>query len=232
MSKASEITRKEIIGKHAPTPIWKAILVEHRIIPYRYSYILNGIMTKLRTRKALRTPPVTLNTNSDVEIHMLLNEPYVYLGILALKSFLRFYKNINVLIHDDGSLTENNKKILREHIKGIKIIDLKIANEMLMDNLALSKIFCRKNIPIFFPHNPVTALKLDVAFTTQKNKIILFDSDILFFRPPIEIVNWIENRTLGQTNLYLQSSGFNNVFGKKILEEEFELVSFQIKINQ
>ena len=38
---------------------------------------------------------------------------------------LRFSNNVKVVIHDDGSLSEDDEKILTKHIVGLKVIMLK-----------------------------------------------------------------------------------------------------------
>jgi hypothetical protein len=42
--------------------------------------------------------------------------------LTSIKSLLRFYNNLSVVVHDDGTLKEQDKNILNNHIRNIKII--------------------------------------------------------------------------------------------------------------
>ena len=224
MSKKTEITRTKILGKG--TPLWKSLLFERRI-PHRYHASVKGKINLFRTRKVLQTPPIFLDNNSNTEIHVLMGKNYVYMGILALKSFLRFYNKVKVVIHGDGSLTKRCKKKLKKHIRGIRIIDLKTANKIMENRGIISHI--RRNAYQLFRF-PVCVLKLlDPSFVAKEDKIILLDTDILFLKPPLEIIEWIQDKS--KVNLYSQSSGPNNRFDKKVLKKEFKNIKYIERIN-
>ena len=55
--------------------------------------------------------------------------------MIAIKSFLRFYDNVAIVAHDDGSLTKKDMSLLGQHIKGIRIISKKAADGQMKEIL-------------------------------------------------------------------------------------------------
>src|SRR5674476_403251 len=70
-----------------------------------------------------KTPVVSSVLHGRPEIHSLVCHRHAYNYILAIKSFLRFYNDVTVIVHDDGSLTKKDKDTIRKHISNIHIID-------------------------------------------------------------------------------------------------------------
>lgn len=221
-------SRTEIIGKG--TPLWKTLLLEYRL-PWRYYDKVRGIKFKFSAKKIIKTPPFPLDTDSDVEIHMLLNKNYIYMGLFTLKSFLRFYNKINVTIHGDGSLNSKSKKILEKHIPGIRIINLKDANK-LMQGIDPLLTHVKKNVSTYFYTHPITTIKwTDFALLSKCDRMILLDSDTLFFKKPKEIIDWIEKKPISNYNLYTESRKDNLGWDDKFLKKKFKNIKIIRKIN-
>lgn len=143
-------------------------------------------------RKILKTPGAVCSANSHTEIHSLVCHSDVNMYLIAIKSFLRYYTNIGVVVHDDSSLTENDKDILKKHIINIKIISF---NEVFQS--------FHKEFKALFPavdsniqHLARTRRQLFKLFSFvlygNNKKIISMDSDIIFQNRPDEIIEWIE----------------------------------------
>ena len=57
--------------------------------------------------------------------------------LAAIKSLLRFEPNVAVVAHDgDGDITDDDARILTEHIPGIRVIDRKSADAQMEGLLA------------------------------------------------------------------------------------------------
>jgi hypothetical protein len=95
---------------------------------------------------------------------------------------------VTVIVHDDGSLTKKDKRTIKKHIKNIHIIDRDYAN------VEINKILehypnCRRYRDAF-----VNALQLfDYMLLCESNKIVSLDSDILFFKKPDTLIDWLRD---------------------------------------
>jgi hypothetical protein len=134
----------------------------------------------------LKTPHSRCNPDAKTELHTLTAHHHCYMYITAIKSFLRFFNDIAIVAHDDGSLTNSDKTILSEHVKGVRIIGKKNADERIKKQLSAfphSKRFRRRivNSMEFF----------DTILLSKTDKIITMNSDVLFFKEPNELIAWI-----------------------------------------
>ena len=57
------------------------------------------------------------NPSSDTGIHSAVPHRYLLAYLIAIKSFLQYYPDITVFVHDDGSLTAEDKDLIRAHEK-------------------------------------------------------------------------------------------------------------------
>ncbi|RPH51030.1 MAG: hypothetical protein EHM85_08130 [Desulfobacteraceae bacterium] len=134
----------------------------------------------------LITPSIPCVVNGRPEIHSLVSHKHIYCYLLAIKSLLRFYNDVTVIVHDDGSLTKKDKHILKKHIKNINIIDRDYADEKINKILA-DYPNCRR-----YRDEYVNALQLfDFMLLCEANKIVSLDSDILFFKRPDALIDWL-----------------------------------------
>ena len=135
-----------------------------------------------------KTPAVSCVLHGRPEIHSLVCHRHAYNYILAIKSFLRFYNDVTVIVHDDGSLTKKDKDTIKKHIRNINIIDRGYAD------VKINKILdqypnCRRYRDAF-----VNALQLfDYMLLCESNKIVSLDSDILFFKKPDTLIDWLRD---------------------------------------
>ncbi len=179
--------KKHIPGK--PTPLWRAVLLEQRI-PGKYKNgILRLIKFYLKTKKIIKTKSLNSNPNAKTEIHSLVCHRDLYIYLAAIKSFLRFYKDISIVVHNDGSLKKKDKKILKEHIKGIKIIEKKYADKIVNKELAhLPECRALRDWRANFKQ------VFDFNILNKTKKIVSFDSDMLILKRPEKIIKWIKEK--------------------------------------
>lgn len=135
-----------------------------------------------------RTKPFQTNPNSSTEIHTVVSEHNVYMYLCCIKSFLRFYSDIRIVMHCDGTISDTFKKLLMKHIVGIVIIDRKTVDTKIKASLSSKKysLLCRDKSPHYFQ-------AIDYFLFAEKEKIISLDSDILFFKYPKSLIDWIKS---------------------------------------
>ena len=114
--------------------------------------------------------------------------------IFALKSFLRFFNNIAVVVHDDGSLDAKSILLLRRHIIGLRIIGRKSADEEIEQMLPKKSCLAARQWRVHF------MLAFDYFLFSSAQKIIGLDTDTLFLKYPREIIDWIQSGE--KVNLY------------------------------
>jgi hypothetical protein len=109
--------------------------------------------------------------------------------VWSLKSFY-FYsqRDYALCIHEDGGLTEENINSLKTHFPNARIIRRKVADQEVMESL--------KDYPrcLEFRQKNLLSLKVfDFRHYLESDRMFLFDSDLIFFSEPKELLERIEN---------------------------------------
>lgn len=132
------------------------------------------------------TRPLKCNPAAQTELHTLTCHEHVFMYITAIKSLLRFVSELAVVVHDDGSLTEQDIATIERHIVGIKVIRRSEADEIVGKLLApfLRTAAYRAAV--------INSLELtDHALLASRDKVIITNSDTLFLRRPSELIEWV-----------------------------------------
>jgi hypothetical protein len=135
-----------------------------------------------------QTAPIACRPESSVELHTLVDHQRLWAFVLGVKSLLRFIDDLQVVLHDDGTLTSQDFRDASFHIPGIRIVTRAEADERLAESLC--------NCPAsreFRDNNIVMAQVFDFPILAETRKFIAFDSDILVHSHPAEIGNWISS---------------------------------------
>src|SRR5674476_403875 len=103
-----------------PYRLWLILL---RYLHKSYNRVLLAYNRALQLILIPKTPIASCVLHGRPEVHSLVCHRHMYNYILAIKSFLRFYNDVTVIVHDDGSLTKKDKRTIRKHISNIHIID-------------------------------------------------------------------------------------------------------------
>ncbi|MBW4575425.1 MAG: hypothetical protein KME08_09095 [Aphanothece sp. CMT-3BRIN-NPC111] len=123
-------------------------------------------------------------TTSTVKVHGLVCHEHVDMALVCFGSLLKFsVEPLQLVIHDDGSLTAEDTEKLRG-LDGLTIISRSEADE-LMNPLLKNHPHCYK---IRYEH-PMFLKLLDTALLSQGD-IAYCDSDILFLRPFEGMFRW------------------------------------------
>lgn len=132
------------------------------------------------------TRPLKCNPAAQTELHTLTCHEHVFMYITAIKSLLRFVSELAVVVHDDGSLTEQDIGTIERHIVGIKVIRRREADEM------VGKILASFPRTAAYRAAVINSLELtDHALLANRDKVIITNSDTLFLRRPNELIEWI-----------------------------------------
>ncbi|HEY9698669.1 MAG TPA: hypothetical protein V6D10_15510 [Trichocoleus sp.] len=139
--------------------------------------------------RILDTKPITRNTNKTCEIHVLTYEKDWLNLIWALKTFY-YYSNRHyaLCIHDDGTLTADNRATLQHHFPDARIIDRENADRRVLASL--------KNYPRcleFRKTNHLSPKVFDFREYLESERMLLLDSDVLFFSEPTALLQRIED---------------------------------------
>ena len=148
---------------------------------------LNSYGDAFLFRGVRKTPSIETNPHADTGLHSAVPHRYVHAYLLAAKSFLQYHADIAVFVHDDGSLHDDDKALIRKHLPGVRIIDRTEANERFERQIAdpfLSKV----------RGSYTSYLKLfDPTLFSERKRIIIVDTDTLFLRRPDAIIDWAKN---------------------------------------
>jgi len=142
-------------------------------------------------QKILTSRPVTGTTQTNCEIHVLTSTTDWLNLIWVLKSFYHFSGRLySLCIHDDGTLRQEHCDRLKYHFPDSIIIDRKIAEEKMV---ALLKPYpcCLE----FRKTNHLSPKVFDFVAYLESDRMLLLDSDVLFFQEPTELLRRIESPT-------------------------------------
>lgn len=140
-------------------------------------------------RQILESAPVTEMDDGRCEMHVLTSSDDWLNLIWALKSFYRVSSPPCALcIHDDGSLSAEHIDTLAKHFPVARIVSRAQADNEVSPTLA-NYPRCRA-----FRETNHLALKIfDFRHYLKSKRMLLLDSDVLFFREPTELIRRIHD---------------------------------------
>lgn len=139
------------------------------------------------SRVARSTPPMPVRVDSDIEVHMLLCHRDVGMCLQGLKSLFRFAPDrFALVLHDDGSLTPEDRACLAHHFPGVRVIEAPDAARRVDSALAaLGLERCRALRRTF-----VLAPKVfDCALYSAGKMMLLIDADVIFLERPSALLD-------------------------------------------
>jgi hypothetical protein len=143
-------------------------------------------------KRILVTHPVVCDRDCSYELHTLTFDQDLLATLWSLKTWYHYSGTRPALvIYAGGPLSAKSEAILRKHFPSCKIIRRRIFNIKMNDFLNSYKSSLRHSImPSFY-----CALKLfgPMCFA-QADSVLYMDSDILFFRKPVELLGHIERQ--------------------------------------
>jgi len=140
-------------------------------------------------RRILNSPPIECGDGSDYEIHILTCHRDLLDALWCLKTYYHFSDTRPALVvHDDGTLQASDFETLLQHFPGCRVIRRADADAELTEFLSAYPHCLRFRLRKEF----YCALKLFDAFHhARADKLLLLDSDLLFFRRPVELLQHV-----------------------------------------
>jgi hypothetical protein len=178
--------------------------------------------------------PIPCGDTRGYEVHILTQEKDRTLAFWALKSFYHFLgERPPLVVHDDGSLSEESVRSFQEHFPGCNVIRADRAEEdsRLRDSLsglALSELWR------FRCDGQLVKKLFDFPSLSEEPFVIGLDSDILFFRRPVEILECVKAATPFMSSDYQEAYEFDDsdliprlntgLFGLRRVDFDFRVV--------
>ena len=147
--------------------------------------------------RILHTPPVGDTNDAACEVHVLTSGDDWLNLVWALKSFYRASpRRYALCVHDDGTLPAGASDALRRHFPDARIVDRAEADARM--SVALKDYpRCRA----FRASNKLAIKVLDFAIYLESPRMLLLDSDVLFFAPPEELLRRIDDSAYGKNTV-------------------------------
>lgn len=127
---------------------------------------------------------------NDFELHCLCQKKDLQMLYWALKSFL-YHSGLcpQIIIHDDGSIDPKSAREFSGYFSNLRIISKKEADDAILNRRDLSEKLKEHRQ---FGHSLILKL-VDIFLLSQAPKVMILDSDVLFFNKPQEIIDFVEN---------------------------------------
>jgi hypothetical protein len=154
---------------------------------YRLKNWLNYTAFSYRTRAISQSPPLACDPAAGCEVHTMLGRRDLPLYLVAIKSLLRFYRSVGVVVHSDGTLDARAEAALRHHVPGCRLITPGPADGRAREALAGRPLLAR-----YRALDASYRRLIDTELHSAAPKRIILDADILVLRRPDEMIDWIE----------------------------------------
>jgi hypothetical protein len=175
--------------------IKREIFFLHKLFSRRYPahFYLNYFKYRFFGEAILSRLPIYTDTGRDnFSVHMLCQEPDVQMVEWAIRSFLKHTSlSPKFIIHDDGSMTKASAAKLERRLHNVHVLFKADARQALQAHPSYTPLV-RK----FDEQGHKVSLQLvDCYLLSDTEKVVLLDGDVLFFKKPGELVDFIENKT-------------------------------------
>jgi hypothetical protein len=110
----------------------------------------------------------------------------VSLYVVAIKSLLRFFADIAVVVHSDGTLDGKDAREIVRHVPGCRLVDPTAADERAPKSLSPGLVSWRQ-------HDASFRRLMDTALWSHTPKRIILDADMLVVSRPHELIRWAQH---------------------------------------
>lgn len=158
-------------------------------------------------RRAASLPPRPVSESAADEIHMLCGRKHLGMGCLALWSFLRWIPfDVAVYVHSDGTTTPEDVQTWRSRFPNLNVVlpeEMKPLRDELLERGPYP--YLRK----FADVNLYTPKLIDFHLAGRGDRIVMLDSDVLYFQWPDELLRAWEAARPGRERIF---TTFNDIF--------------------
>jgi hypothetical protein len=146
-------------------------------------YVISPIIFALFRRPA--------REEQSTSVHMLVSSQTWHAGLLAVMSLEFFTKRRwRVVIHEDGTVPEAARLEIERRLPGVRFVTRQEADEKARVVFA--------NHPKSLAHRAQFNLFLKFADTlsfADRERFLVLDSDVIFFKTPTEILEWVDTNS-------------------------------------
>jgi len=154
-----------------------------------WTYRKNYILSQRDLQPITQTAPIQSHEDSNVDVFVLTSGEDLYALLLALKSLVFWTERkfrINVVC-EDGLLRPWHADAIKGFIQGVNLVTERAP---ILEALRAYPATTRFHLDAKDPSYP----KLSVpAVYSRKEKVILMDTDLIFFRPPRQMIEWLDD---------------------------------------
>ena len=176
--------------------------------------------------------PVYHQSQDNFELHLLFQKKDLWMLVWALNSFL-YHSGLypKIIVHDDGSISDRAAKLLES-----KFSNLKVLAKVKADKMVTELIPGNKNILEYRQAGHKLILKLIDIFLLNSGKVMVLDSDVLFFKKPDEIIDFVKNRSKFEALVSMQNSSYDLMVkdeyfrGHRLLEKKAGFINSGIML--
>ncbi|MGG6263564.1 hypothetical protein [Leptolyngbya sp. AN10] len=164
--------------------------------------------------KILQTEAIVQTDDLQCEIHVLTSAKDWLNLVWALKSFYAAsHRRYALCIHDDGTLGTEQITALKQHFPNARLIDRSSADRRILQELAAYPR-CLE----FRKTNQLSPKVFDFASYLESDRMLLLDSDVLFFEEPTELLRRIEDPDYSLNSVNADTASAYTVEPKTVLE--------------
>lgn len=160
---------------------------------------------------------------SPIEIHSIVSHEVLPCYILMAKS-LQYFCRISALfvVHDDGSLTVEDFDYLKEQLPSVLLLTFKHSTSVMKK--VLKEYPCLLRYRIKKHKNRINLITtIDIPYFTNSEYVFYIDGDILFFKNPKKICEWLINKNKRIEILYMKDHSNFYVLSEKKCREVFSV---------
>lgn len=193
--------------------------IKHRVIDtlMHWNYRKQQIVAQGDLREILKTKPIRSREDASVDVFLLTAGEDLFALLIAVKS-LQFWSELPLCFHiccDDGLLTDQHRAVISEHVQGARFItDRTEIRSRLKNYPAIDRFHIDSKDPSY-PKLSIPALY------AERPKVILMDTDVIFYRFPDLLTAWASNPD-DQRDLYRHPVKVNDPYPFPALEEELQ----------
>ena len=166
----------------------KRLLAEGYGPRYWWPYVKNRFFGRFLLS---RLPRYEYTADPEVEMHTICQKKDIWMMASMLRSFF-FYSNLRpkVIIHDDGSFDYASAKLLENKFSNLEVWLREDRTKRVLNSPDLPEIVRKARIE----GHPFLYRPIDVLVLSKAKKLIFHDSDIIYYKPPIEIIDFITGK--------------------------------------
>lgn len=128
--------------------------------------------------------------DNKIELHSLCQKKDLWMLACSLRSFLHHSGlRPHIVIHDDGSIDDESAKLIESKFSGLRVFYKKEADELIKNFPGITE-----KVVSYRTKGHIMMMEfMDIFLLSKAETVIVYDSDILFYKKPEEVINFFNN---------------------------------------